>query len=227
MDKKAIVIHSGGMDSSICLALAIRDFGVENVESLSFNYGQRHSPELLAAKRICQEWEVDHTVINVEVLNQVTTNALMDPSISIEDQNGIPNTMVLGRNGLMARLGAIYGHHKNASMIYMGVIEVEAANSGYRDCSREYMDLMEQVLRMDLDNPRFEIRTPLSYMTKAETLALADSLSVLEFLLEHTITCYEGIGGKGCKKCPSCELRNDGIKEYFKAQRVAGIPEKG
>ena len=137
MDKKAIVIHSGGMDSSICLALAIREFGIENVESLTFDYEQRHTPELAAAELICKEWGVDHTLIKVDVLNQVTTNALMDCSIPISQQRGAPpNTLVLGRNGLMARLGAIYGHHKQASIIYIGVIEVEAANNGYRDCTK-------------------------------------------------------------------------------------------
>lgn len=223
MSKKAIVIHSGGMDSSICLALAIQEFGVDQVESLSFDYNQRHQvAELKAAETICRQWGVDHTVIKVDVLRQVTNNALMDRTIPIEEKEGmIPNTMVLGRNGLMARLGAIYGHHKGASLIYMGVIEVESSNSGYRDCSRAYMDLMQQVLRMDLDNPAFEIRTPIAMMTKAETLALADRLSVLDFLLEHTITCYEGFGGRGCAKCPACILRNQGIEEYFKGKAAA------
>lgn len=224
MNKKAIVIHSGGMDSSICLAVAIREFGVENVESLSFSYEQRHPTELIAASKICLDWGVDHTVITVDVLRQVTTNALMDRSIPIEQQPGLPpNTLVLGRNGLMARLGAIYAHHKGASIIYMGVIEVEAANSGYRDCSRQYMDLMQEVLRMDLADSSFEIRTPVSQMTKAETLALADSLSKLDYLLENTVTCYEGISGRGCEICPACKLRNEGIETYFKRRTVAVI----
>lgn len=215
MSKRAVVIHSGGMDSSLCLALAIREYGVEQVHSLSFSYEQRHSAELAAATRICSDWGVDHSIVEVDVLRQVTTNALMDPTIPIEKQTGLPpNTLVLGRNGLMARLGAIFAHHKGASVIYMGVIEVESANSGYRDCSRHYMDLMEEVLRLDLGNPTFNICTPIVHMTKAETMALADELGLLEYLLEHTITCYEGLSARGCERCPACMLRNEGIDTY-------------
>lgn len=215
MSKSAVVIHSGGMDSSLCLALAIREFGAEQIHSLSFSYEQRHSSELKAAERICSDWGVDHSIVEVDVLRQVTTNALMDPTVPIMQQREMtPNTLVLGRNGLMARLGAIFAHHKGSSLIYMGVIEVESANSGYRDCSRHYMDLMEQVLRLDLDDPEFQIRTPIVDMTKAETMALADELGVLKYLLEHTITCYEGFLGRGCTRCPACVLRNEGIDQY-------------
>lgn len=220
MSKKAIVIHSGGMDSSICLALAIKEFGVENVESLTFCYDQRNSTELQASEKICKDWGVDRTVIQIDILNQITSNALIDRNIPIEHTQGkAPNTLVLGRNGLMARLGAIYAHQKNASIIYMGVIEVEAANPGYRDCSRLYMDKKQEILRMDLNDPSFEIRTPICRMTKAQTLALAHRLGVLDYLLENTVTCYEGLKGRGCELCPACKLRNEGIDEYFSEAR--------
>lgn len=216
MNKKAVVIHSGGMDSSICLALAKEEFGAQEILSLSFDYQQRHPPELQAAEKICKDWNIDHHVISIDIFSQVTHNALIDPKIPIEHKKGFaPNTLVLGRNGLMARLGAIYAHERGASIIYMGVIEVEEANSGYRDCSRCYMDLMQEVLRLDLDNPRFEIRTPVVKMTKKETLAIAHRLNVLPYLLENTITCYEGLKGHGCTTCPACLLRNEGIKQYY------------
>jgi len=214
--KQVIVVHSGGMDSSICLAQAIRDFGREQVLSLTFSYQQRHSNEIQQARRICEQWGVDHFELDLSCLNQITENSLTRHSLPIESQSGEPpNSLVLGRNGLMARLAAIHGHSLGAQAIYMGVIEVESANSGYRDCSRLYMDKMEEILRMDLDQPGFEIRTPLVYMTKRETLELAYQLGVLEFLLEETITCYEGVPKKGCGLCPACLLRNQGIAEFL------------
>lgn len=215
MKKRAIVIHSGGMDSSICLVLAIREFGAENVLSLAFRYGQRHAPELEQAKIISEHFGVDHVCVDVNCFTQLTKSALLDPNAKIVHEAGKPpNTIVLGRNGFMMRMAAIYGHELGAEVIYTGIIEVESANSGYRDCSRKYADLMQEVLRLDLDNPRFEIRTPVVFMTKKETMELADRLGVLDYLLKNTITCYEGLRGKGCEVCPACLLRNEGIRQY-------------
>jgi 7-cyano-7-deazaguanine synthase len=216
LSKKAIVVHSGGMDSSICLALAIKEHGAENVLALSFTYGQRHSNELNEARFICDQWKVDRTVIDLNCLGQITSNALMDKTQKIEHKkNEAPNTLVVGRNGLMARVAAIHANSIGAKCIYMGVIEVEEANSGYRDCSRHYMDIIEKALRLDFDDDSFSIKTPIVYMTKKETMGLAKELGVLEFLLENTITCYEGIPKFGCGKCPACLLRNEGIKSYL------------
>jgi 7-cyano-7-deazaguanine synthase len=215
MRKNALVIHSGGMDSSICLALAIKEFGKENVLSLSFAYGQRHLPEIQQAKKICRIWDVDHTTVNLECLNEITDNALMNRNVDIAHEKGKPpNTLVVGRNGLMAHLGGIHAHHMGAHCIYMGVMELEGANSGYRDCSRHYMDLQQHILRIDLDSSGFEIRTPLIRMTKKETMRLADQMGILDFLLKETITCYEGVPHQGCRRCPACHLRNEGIQLF-------------
>ena len=216
MNKNTIVIHSGGMDSSICLALAIQEYGKENVLSLSFNYNQRHAPELVQAEKICRDWSVDHTVVDISCLSEITENALTNHSKYIEHlPNQAPNTLVVGRNGLMARLGGIHAHHLGARSIYMGVIEVEGSNSGYRDCSRTYMDLMQQILRIDLDDSEFLINTPLVFLTKKQTLEVADKLGTLSYLLEETISCYQGLRKEGCRVCPACLLRNEGIAQFF------------
>jgi len=216
MQKKAVVCHSGGMDSSLCLALALREFDADEVLSMGFTYGQRHLPELEQAAKICRDWNVDRVVVNINCLQKLTTNALMNSKIAMSsDDKGIPNTLVVGRNGLMARLCAIHADDIGAQYIYMGVMELEEANSGYRDCSCDYMNLMEQILRIDLDNPRFEIRTPLIMMTKKETMDLGYELGVLEYLLQETITCYDGVPGKGCERCPACLLRNQGIDDFL------------
>lgn len=220
MSKKAIVVHSGGMDSSLCLALAIKTFGREQVLSMSFCYQQRHAAELKAAKKICEDWQVDHIEVQIPFLNDLTSNALTKAAMEIEHVPGeAPNTLVVGRNGLMARLAAIQAYGLGASCVYMGVIGVDAANSGYRDCSRAYMDLMQDVLRIDLDNPQFEIRTPLMEMTKVETMALGDELGVLDYLIESTISCYEGLPKRGCGICPACLLRNQGIDDFFATKK--------
>lgn len=215
MKKKAVVIHSGGMDSSLCLALAIREFGVENVLSLSFQYNQRHANELIQAAFICKEWGVDHVVLNIDCLSEITQNALINHDRKIEHIEGqAPNTLVVGRNGLMARIGAIHSDHLGAHKVYMGVIGVDGNVSGYRDCSRKYMDIVEKALQIDLDNNEFRIETPLVDMTKADTMRLGEELGVLEFLLEHTISCYQGTPREGCGQCPACKLRKQGLDEY-------------
>lgn len=211
--KRAIVVHSGGMDSSICLALAIESHGRENVLSLSFSYGQRHSTELESSKKICEDWKVEHDVIDLSALLTVTNNALVDKNLEITHKNGTStNTVVIGRNGLMARMGALYAHNRGAFEIYMGSVLEDVTN--YPDCSRNYMDLMQQVLRIDLSSRTFAIHTPLTCMTKRETMHLAYRLGVLGYLLENTTTCYEGVPKAGCGKCPSCLLRNKGLKEF-------------
>lgn len=215
MKKKAVVIHSGGMDSSLCLALAIKEFGAANVLSVSFSYNQRHSIEIERAQKIAAHFQVENIVLEINCLSKITQNALTNKSMAIDHQQGqAPNTLVVGRNGLMARIASIHADSLGASCVYMGVMELEAANSGYRDCSRSYMDIVESALRLDFNNPQFEIRTPLVSMTKKETMELGHSLGVLNYLLENTVTCYEGIPNEGCMKCPACKLRNQGLKIF-------------
>jgi 7-cyano-7-deazaguanine synthase len=204
------------MDSSLCLAEAIQKFGIENVLSLSFSYGQRHSVELQRAEKICKQWNVDHTVLDISCLNQITENSLTRPSLPILKRPGeAPNSLVVGRNGLMGRIAAIHANQLGAHHIYMGVIEVESSNSGYRDCSRNYINMLEQILRIDLDDESFEIKTPLVKMTKYETMKYGYQMGILRFLLETTISCYEGLDQIGCQKCPACQLRNAGILEFL------------
>jgi len=154
--------------------------------------------------------------LDISCLNEITENSLTRHSIPISAEIGkAPNSLVVGRNGLMARIAAIHAHQLGAHFISMGVIEVESANSGYRDCSRTYMDKVQDVLRIDLDDPSFEIRTPLVFMTKLETLERGYQLGVLEYLLETTITCYDGIEKQGCMQCPACQLRNEGVLQFL------------
>lgn len=210
MKKKALVSHSGGMDSSICLRLAIQKFGSENVLSVGFDYGQRHREEMEAAQKICRDWNVQRVVLDLNCLSKITTDSLTCHQMNVTEGN----TLVVGRNGLMAKLSAIHAHDLGAELVYLGVMGVEGAHAGYRDCSRQYIDLVENVVRHDLDNPNFAFVTPLVDLTKAESLQIAKDLGILEYLWVNTVTCYLGIKGTGCKKCPGCRVRNDGIAEF-------------
>ena len=214
MQKKAIVVHSGGMDSTICLALAMKKYHNDDILSVTFSYGQRHSTEIDAAKKICEDWNIDNKIIPLDFLATLTDNALIGNDTEIQHpKETAPNTLIVGRNGLMARLSAIHVNSLGGNTIFMGVVFPD--NSGYRDCSREYMDLMEQILRIDLDDNTFTIQTPLVTMTKKETIALANDLNILEYIVENTITCYEGIKHPGCQKCPACILRNNGLADFI------------
>lgn len=215
MNKKSIVVHSGGMDSSLCLALAIEQYSAENVLAISFTYGQRHVKELEHARKICEDWKVDRVELDIGCLCEITDNSLTNHNLDIQMNQKEPNTLVVGRNGLMARIAGIHAHHLNADCIFMGVIEVEEANSGYRDCSRVYMDIIQAGLRLDFANKSFEIKTPLVFMSKKQTMDLAYQMGILNELLEKTLSCYRGIEKEGCQNCPACHLRNDGIKEFL------------
>lgn len=215
MKKKAVVVHSGGMDSSLCLALAIKEFGASEILSVSFSYNQRHSIELDRSLKISAHYGVDHVELDLSCLSKITESALIGSDKKIEQKKGeAPNTLVVGRNGLMARVASIHAHSLGAKCIYMGVMELEGSNSGYRDCSREYMNLIQSALRLDLADSTFEIRTPLVSMNKKQTMELGFELGVIEYLLETTVTCYEGIEKEGCLKCPACKLRNQGLKIF-------------
>ncbi len=221
MPKQAVIVHSGGMDSTLCLALAMQEYSHEDILSLSFRYGQRHSNELAAAEKICRLWNIDHAVVDLSTFSTLSRNALTDTSMPIDfgHEAAAPTTLVVGRNGLMARLAAIHAHSLGAQCIYLGVMEIEAKEIGYRDCSEEYIKLKERILQIDLGDPLFRIKTPLIHMTKEETANLAHQLGILDFLLEHTISCYEGLPGEGCRKCPACYLKNRGL-ETFKQKRT-------
>lgn len=216
---KAVVIHSGGMDSSICLKLAINEYGKENVHSLSFDYNQRHKAELNCAAEICRDWGVAHSVVDINYLSKITTNALVSPDVEIKTvketkSNEAPNVLVVGRNGLMVRIASIFAHNIGANSIYTGILGLDNT-SHFRDCSREYMDKMQEIMRIDTGNNDLEIVTPLVALNKVESLGLGMKLNVLEYLLEKTISCYKGIPHEGCGECPACEFRNKAIKDLL------------
>ena len=211
-NRKAIVIFSGGQDSTTCLFQAIAEYGKENVETITFQYGQRHSIELEKAKWIVQDLGVKQTFIDTSVIKAITHNALMDENVHIEQKdNKLSNTFVDGRNALFLLYAAIYAKGQGIQDIITGVCETDF--SGYPDCRDVFIKSMNVTLNLAMDY-QFNIKTPLMYLTKAQTWQLADELGVLDYVRNYTHTCYEGVDG-GCSQCPSCILRDKGLKEYL------------
>ena len=211
-NEKALVIFSGGQDSTTCLIQAIQQYGRENVAAITFQYGQRHAIELERARQIAQDFNIPQTVLDLSLMQQITHNALMDGQAAIENsENGVPNTFVDGRNALFLLYAAIYAKSQNIRHIIVGVCETDF--SGYPDCRDVFVKSMNVTLNLAMDYA-FQIHTPLMYLTKAQTWALADQLGYLDYIREHTHTCYLGIAG-GCGECPSCVLRERGLAEYL------------
>lgn len=214
--QKAVVIFSGGQDSTTCLFQAIHEFGVENVEVVTFQYGQRHTIELEKAAWIVQDLGVKQTVIDTSVIKAITTNALMSDA-EIKQEGDKPNTFVDGRNALFLLYTAIYAKGQGIRTIFTGVCETDF--SGYPDCRDVFIKSMNVTLNLAMDY-NFNIRTPLMYLTKKETWALADKLGAFDYIRTHTHTCYLGVEG-GCHTCPSCVLRENGLNAYL-AERTSG-----
>lgn len=213
--QKTLVIFSGGQDSTTCLIQAIEQHGKENVEALSFIYGQRHTIELTQARWIAQDLGIKQTVMDLTQLGKVTSNALMDNQADIQMQNdGLPNTFVDGRNALFLLYAAIYAKSQNIHDIVIGVCETDF--SGYPDCRQIFIQSMNVTLNLAM-NYEFRIHTPLMYLTKKQTWELADNMGFLDYIQQYTHTCYLGVVG-GCHECPSCLLREKGLQEYLAQQ---------
>lgn len=208
----AMVVFSGGQDSTTCLFWSLQKFG--RVEAVTFNYQQRHKQEIECAKAIAAEMAVPHTVLDMSLLNQLTANALTRDDIPVKagEQGGLPSTFVDGRNLLFLSFAAILAKQKNIRHIVTGVCETDF--SGYPDCRDVFIKSLNVTLNLAM-NYEFVIHTPLMWINKAETWKLADKLGRLDYIRQHTLTCYQGIPGDGCGQCPACKLRARGLAEYL------------
>ncbi len=227
--RKALVLFSGGQDSTACLAWALDRYA--HVETLGFDYGQRHRVELDCRQTVRRElaaqfpaWGAklgeDH-VLDLSLLGQISDTALTE-SRAIEMQaNGLPNTFVPGRNLLFLSFAATLAYRRGASVLVGGMCETDY--SGYPDCRDNTLKALQVALSLGLDQP-MTIETPLMFITKAETWALTERLggaALNALVVEHTHTCYLGdrtqrhAWGHGCGTCPACELRAQGYEGWL------------
>jgi 7-cyano-7-deazaguanine synthase len=217
-NEKAVVVFSGGQDSTTCLFWALDHFA--EVETVTFNYNQRHSLEIDCAASIAKELGVKHTVLDMSLLNQLAPNALTRGDIEIEHKEGeLPSTFVDGRNLLFLSFAAVLAKQVGARHIITGVCETDF--SGYPDCRDVFVKSLNVTLNLAMDY-QFVIHTPLMWINKAETWKLADELGAFNFVREKTLTCYNGIIGDGCGECPACKLRAAGLAEYVAERKGAG-----
>ena len=229
--RNALVLFSGGQDSTTCLALALSRY--DRVETIAFDYGQRHAVELQARLRVLAEirsqfpqWAPrlgeDH-LLDLAVLGQVSETSLTRDTAFAMEQTGLPNTFVPGRNLLFLTLAAALAYRRGLEVIVTGVCETDY--SGYPDCRDDSMKAMQLALSLGMDK-RFLIETPLMWIDKAETWQLAHQLggqALVDLIVEHTHTCYLGDRshrqdwGYGCGACPACDLRAKGFARFVQA----------
>ncbi|MDE5053066.1 7-cyano-7-deazaguanine synthase QueC [Niallia taxi] len=216
-DEKAVVVFSGGQDSTTCLFWALETF--KEVEVVTFNYNQRHKAEIQCAIDIADELGVKHHLLDMELLNQLAPNALTRSDIEVkEGENGeLPSTFVPGRNLVFLSFASILASQIGAKHIITGVCETDF--SGYPDCRDSFVKSLNVTLNLAMDTS-FVIHTPLMWLDKAETWKLADELGRLDYVREKTLTCYEGVIGDGCGQCPSCVLRKAGLDKYLQEKEA-------
>jgi len=222
-EKKALVIFSGGQDSTTCLFKAIKEYGRHCIHCITFFYGQKHGDEVNVATNIASEQGIgNHKLINLDWYNQITTNALLDSAIEISQAagSGYPNTVVDGRNMMFLLVAAIYAKSLGIRDIITGVCETDF--SGYPDCRASFIKSCNETLNLAMDYP-FQVLTPLMYLTKEQTWRMADELGVLEYISENTLTCYNGVIGSGCGECPSCKLRQRGYNAYLQGRGACHV----
>ncbi|QYJ80780.1 7-cyano-7-deazaguanine synthase QueC [Shewanella rhizosphaerae] len=211
---KAVVVFSGGQDSTTCLIQALNQY--DEVHAVTFDYGQRHSEEIATAAKLAKDLKVaSHKILDVTVLNELAISALTRDAIPVSNElmeNGLPNTFVPGRNILFLTLAGIYAYQLGAESVITGVCETDF--SGYPDCRDSFIKAMQSALEQGMDR-ELKLVTPLMWLNKAQTWALADKYHSLELVRDQTLTCYNGIVGSGCGTCPACLLRAKGLNDYL------------
>ncbi len=234
LHSSALVLFSGGQDSTTCLALALSKY--ERVETIAFDYRQRHSVELEARLRVLEQIKLqfpqwahklgeDH-LLDLAVLGQVSETSLTRDVAFKMESSGLPNTFVPGRNLLFLTLAAALAYRRDLQVMVTGVCETDF--SGYPDCRDDTMKAMQLALSLGMDK-RFLIETPLMWIDKAETWELAQSIGgekLVDLIIEHTHTCYLGdrthrhAWGSGCGECPACDLRAKGFSRWCSSKKV-------
>jgi 7-cyano-7-deazaguanine synthase len=224
----ALVLFSGGQDSATCLAWALERF--ERVETLGFDYGQRHAielsirPQLLQAMRALKPAWADRLgedhLLDLSVLGEISDTALTGEADIAMQENGLPNTFVPGRNLLFLTLAAALAYRRDIAVLVGGMCETDY--SGYPDCRNDTMQSLQASLRLGMAT-EVTIATPLMWLDKAATWKLAEDLggtALVELIRGGTHTCYLGERGAlhdwgyGCGTCPACELRAKGYEKY-------------
>ena len=216
---KALVVFSGGQDSTTCLYWAKSQW--PDVQAITFRYGQRHVSEVDIAASLAAEAGVPHSVMDIPFISQLSSHCSltnhtieMDPTKPADTP---PNTFVPGRNLFFLSIAAVFAREHGIMNIVTGVSQTDF--SGYPDCRDSFVRSLNVTLNLAMDE-QFVLHTPLMWIDKAETWALAERLGVFDLVRQRTLTCYNGIPGDGCGHCPACHLRRHGLEEYMKRLKI-------
>lgn len=229
--RHALVLFSGGQDSTACLAWALERYA--HVETIGFDYGQRHAVELECRPRVRAALQAqfphwarrlgDDHLLDLALLGQISDTALTDARAIEISAQGLPNTFVPGRNLMFFNFAAALAYRRGASVLVGGMCETDF--SGYPDCRDNTLRALQVAISLGLDAP-MTIDTPLMWLDKAQTWALTEQLGgtpLVELVIEHTHTCYLGqrtqrhAWGYGCGACPACALRRAGYERWLTA----------
>ena len=222
-NSRALVVLSGGQDSTTCLFWAKKHF--KEVYALSFLYGQKHAHEVSLAEAIAREAGVHFDKMDVGFIGRLGHNALTDPSLPMDSEKpagGPPNTFVPGRNLFFLGIAAVYARERGIRHLVTGVSQTDY--SGYPDCRDSFIRSFNVSLNLAMDE-QFVIHTPLMWLDKCQTWALADELGVLDLVRNRTLTCYNGVPGDGCGHCPACKLRKQGLEQYLEEKELRNQQE--
>ncbi len=234
-NQAALVLFSGGQDSATCLAWALSRYA--RVETLGFDYGQRHAIELQVRKPVLDairalkpEWRErlgDDHLLDLSVLGEVSDTALTSDTAITMQANGLPNTFVPGRNLLFLTLAAALAYRRGMAVLVGGMCETDF--SGYPDCRHDTLQALQSSLQLGMASD-VTIATPLMWLDKAATWSLAEELGgmpLVDLIRSDTHTCYLGERGElhdwghGCGHCPACELREKGYRQYLASKGAA------
>jgi 7-cyano-7-deazaguanine synthase len=187
----------------------------KTVRTLCITYGQRHSLEVEVARKIAEKAGAEFQLLDAHLISELADNSLTNPSLAMDEEkpaDSYPNTFVPGRNLMFLTFAAVIARSHGIRNLVTGVSQADY--SGYPDCRDTFIRSANVTLNLAMDE-QFIIHTPLMWLTKADTWALADELGVFDIVRNETLTCYNGILADGCGHCPACKLRKAGLEEYL------------
>ena len=236
--RRALVLFSGGQDSTACLAWALDRYA--QVETIGFDYGQRHAVELDCRRRVRAALQVkfpqwksklgDDHLLDLSLLGQISDTAMTDARAIELNAQGLPNTFVPGRNLMFMTIAAAIAYRRGLQVLVGGMCETDF--SGYPDCRDDTMKALQVTLNLGMQT-RYSLETPLMWLDKADTWRLAEQLggeTLVELIRVETHTCYVGERaelhewGFGCGQCPACKLRKRGFEAYRAGEQVTTEP---
>ncbi len=220
--EEAVVLFSGGQDSTTCLFWAMKNF--KKVYAISFAYGQKHTEETDTAKKICEELNINYKMVDLSFMKELVHSNLFEGEGDLNEKhelnNDVPSSYVPYRNMIFLTLASAWASTLGVKHVVTGVCETDS--SGYADCRDVFVKSLQTSLNLatDFTDRNIVLHSPLMWLTKSETFKIADELDCLDFVVKKTLTCYNAGTemndyGRGCNECPACKLRREGYREFM------------